>query len=202
MAGVAPDTIIGKSDHQLFAHELADRHRANDAEVIRSAAPNEFVEFGNEHDGEHIFLSVKFPIRGSDGAVVGVGGIATDITRRDRERRQLERLATIVRDANDAITEQGFDGVIAAWNPAAERIYGWSETEALGMNVLDLVSEADRPTITALMQRVRDGEKPAPVEVTRLTRNGQTVRMRVTCCLLWDEFGKPRALATTEQPIV
>ena len=41
------------------------------------------------------------------------------------------RLAAVVRDSNDAVTMMDFEGRVLAWNPEAERIYGWSEAEAL-----------------------------------------------------------------------
>ena len=43
----------------------------------------------------------------------------------------LSRLATVACDSNDAITMHNFEGRILAWNPRAEQIYGWSETETL-----------------------------------------------------------------------
>jgi two-component system CheB/CheR fusion protein len=52
--------------------------------------------------------------------------------------RQL-RLAVVVRDASDAITVQDLEGRITAWNPGAQRLYGWSEDEALQMNVRDRI---------------------------------------------------------------
>jgi PAS domain S-box-containing protein len=51
-----------------------------------------------------------------------------------RKANDLRRLAVVVRDAHDAITVQDLDGRILAWNPGAERMYGWSEAEALAMN--------------------------------------------------------------------
>jgi two-component system CheB/CheR fusion protein len=47
----------------------------------------------------------------------------------------------VVRDANDAILLQDLDGNIMAWNGAAQRLSGWSETEALALNIAKLVPE-------------------------------------------------------------
>ena len=58
-----------------------------------------------------------------------------------RESEDLRRLAVVVRDAHDAITVQDLEGRILAWNPGAERMYGWSEAEALAMNIRDLIPE-------------------------------------------------------------
>ena len=61
-----------------------------------------------------------------------------------REAEALRRLAVVVRDAHDAITVQDLEGRILAWNPGAERMYGWSEAEALAMNIRDLIPEGLR----------------------------------------------------------
>ncbi|MGS0757733.1 PAS domain-containing protein, partial [Roseateles sp. GG27B] len=55
--------------------------------------------------------------------------------------KELARMAVVVRDAFDAITVQDLAGQILAWNPAATRMYGWSEAEALQMNVRDRIPE-------------------------------------------------------------
>jgi two-component system CheB/CheR fusion protein len=56
-------------------------------------------------------------------------------TERKREEETAKRLATVVRDSNDAIIIQDIDGRITAWNRGAELMYGYSEAEALGMNI-------------------------------------------------------------------
>ena len=58
-----------------------------------------------------------------------------DITERKREEENLRRFATVVRDSNDAITIQDFNGRITAWNRGAELMYGYGEAEALTTNI-------------------------------------------------------------------
>ena len=57
--------------------------------------------------------------------------------RRSRSRR----LATVLLDSNDAVTVHDFDGKITAWNRGAERMFGYSEAEALQMNVEQMIPE-------------------------------------------------------------
>ena len=52
---------------------------------------------------------------------------------RKNEETKIRRLATVVRDSNDAITVQDFEGQIIVWNRGAELMYGYSEEEALQM---------------------------------------------------------------------
>ncbi|HPL67704.1 MAG TPA: PAS domain S-box protein [Smithellaceae bacterium] len=51
----------------------------------------------------------------------------------------LRRLAVVLKDSNDAITIQDLRGNIVAWNKGAEKLYGYTEDEALKMNVVQFV---------------------------------------------------------------
>ncbi len=113
----------------------------------------------------------------------------------------LRRMATVVSDSNDAVILHDFEGKILAWNRGAKEIYGYSEAEALGMNVRDIVAEADRDTSAALIQRVRHGEIVKSFELRRVTKDGRILDIWLTKTLLTDGQGKPVAIATTERDI-
>ena len=87
-----PEEIVGRTDEDIWPAEDAARHRANDASVIASGRPVEFVEPATHPDGPHWWLIYKFPII-EDGKVALVGGIGIDIT----ERRILEEQLTQAR---------------------------------------------------------------------------------------------------------
>jgi len=58
--------------------------------------------------------------------------------KRKRAAEEASRMATVVRDSNDAITIQDFEGRITAWNRGAELMFGYSEEEALRMTIWQL----------------------------------------------------------------
>ncbi len=68
---------------------------------------------------------------------------------------QSSRLSIVVRDSADAITVQDLESHIIAWNPGAERLYGWQEAEALKMNVRDRIPESLRKAYSAITGTVR-----------------------------------------------
>ena len=105
----------------------------------------------------------------------------------------------VARDARDAITVQGLAGRILAWNPAAERLYGWSEAEALAMNVRDLIPASGREAALAAVARLVRGEILAPFRAQRLTKDGRVLEVWLTATGLVDEAGAMYAVATTEQ---
>jgi rsbT co-antagonist protein RsbR len=83
--------IRGKTDFDLLPAEVAEQVRTNDRAVIAAGTSIELEETVPGADGPRIYLSVKFPIYDMIGAIVGVCGIATDIT--DRKRAEEERAA-------------------------------------------------------------------------------------------------------------
>lgn len=77
-----------------------------------------------------------------EGAVINFIDITKNVKTREALRKantELLRLAVVVRDLHDAITVQDLEGNIKAWNPAAVIMYVYSESEALLMNVNDLI---------------------------------------------------------------
>ena len=87
------------------------------------------------------------PYRTLDNMIEGAVITFVDITEMHQSQEALRkaneglRLAVVVRDASDAITVQDLEGRTIAWNPGAARLYGWSEPEALVLNVSDRIPE-------------------------------------------------------------
>ncbi len=81
---VSNEEIVGKTDYDYFPPEVAASLRANDARVVAEERSIDFEEIVPEDDGDHVFVSVKFPLRDAAGAIYGVCGISTDISARKR----------------------------------------------------------------------------------------------------------------------
>jgi len=85
------EEVIGKTDYDLFLPEIADVLRQNDRAVIDSEAPISEEEVVEVEGKLHTFISVKFPVLGSDGEPVATCGISTDITAiKEAEKELLE----------------------------------------------------------------------------------------------------------------
>jgi len=93
ISGLAADEIRGKTDFDIFPFAMADQFRKNDMTVMEARESRQMEEAVLQTDGEHVYLSVKFPLLDTDGAVSRVCGIATDITLIKRAQEQLRRLS-------------------------------------------------------------------------------------------------------------
>ncbi|MBM3792262.1 MAG: PAS domain S-box protein, partial [Acidobacteria bacterium] len=83
-------------------------------------------------------------VRDSGGKTLYYEGMVTDITDlRRAERAVLERealLTAVTSSARDAIILMDDEGRVSFWNPAAQRILGWSEQEVLGRSVHEIIA--------------------------------------------------------------
>jgi len=148
------------------------------------------------------------PYRTLDNVIEGVVITFVEISEIVRVREALQkandelRLAVVARDAGDAFIVQDLDGRILAWNPSAVRIFGWTEAEALTMNVRDLVTPAERDGFLAKARQASRSALLEPSRVGRLTKQGAVVEVSMTSTALLDGAGRTYAIATTERLIV
>ena len=154
--------------------------------------------------GEWYLLRVR-PYRTLRNVIEGAVITFTDITELRAARaaaqdtEDIRRLAVVVRDAHDAITVQGLDGQILAWNPAAERMYGWSEAEALTMHTRDLIPKSERKEAQARITTLSQAAVLEPYQTQRLTKDDGCVDVWVTATALLNAFGEVYAIASTER---
>ena len=136
-----------------------------------------------------------------EGAVITFVEITEMVRTRDalRNANELLRLAVVVRDASDAITVQDLDGRITAWNPGAVRIYGWTELEALAMNVRDRIPKELQKDALAKVHRISLAETLEPYQTQRLAKDGTVKEVSLTSTALINETGRIYAIATTER---
>jgi PAS domain S-box-containing protein len=121
------DGVTGMTDHDLLPCEFADRLRERDLEVISTGDAGERIEVV-ERDGFHgEFLSVKFPLLDADGRAVGVCGIATDVTERNRAQEALreseERFVRFMRHLPGLAWIKNVSGEYVYANDAASKAF-------------------------------------------------------------------------------
>ena len=109
------------------------------------------------------------------------------------------RLAVVVRDAHDAITVQDLEGRTLAWNRGAERLYGWSEAEALATNVRDRIPPELRAEALAKLAQLSRAEILEPHHTERITKAGGRIKVSVISTALLNESGQVYAISTTER---
>lgn len=136
-----------------------------------------------------------------EGAVISFLNITDTMLARValNNANDLARLAVVVRDANDAITVKSLSGEMLAWNPGAVRMYGWTEAEALSMNVRDRIPPELRDSALATLKKLSQAEILQPYLTQRLNKQGDVLNVSIVSTALINESGEVYAIATTER---
>jgi len=172
--------------------------------VLDSLVPKE-IEVETQA-GAWYLLRIR-PYRTLENVIEGAVITFVDVTEMKRiedtlrEANVLRRLAVVVRDANDAVMVQDMDGRILAWNPRAENLYGWSEAEALGMNIRDLTPEELREGALSTVRQLGQSDVLEPYRMQRIAKEGRIVDVWLTATALANDAGEVYAIATTERAI-
>ncbi len=98
-------------------------------------------------------------------------------------------LAAIIEGTDEAVVSMRLDGTILTWNPAAERIYGWSATESIGRNITLIVPENRRSELQGLIQEISGGSAVHRLETQRATKGGTTVDVALTLSPVYGRDG-------------
>ncbi len=190
--GRTNEETVGKSDDELFPGRKVAVYRAHDREVLSTLKAIEYEETAVQEGRLHTYLSVKFPLLDSSGRPFGVCGISTDITdckeAEDGFRELTDRLQAVVQASPVAVLAIDPGGIVNMWNPAAERIFGWSEAEVVGRPV-PFVPDDKREEFRALRERVLRGESLFQLELERRRKDGTPIRVNLSAAPLRDRGG-------------
>jgi two-component system CheB/CheR fusion protein len=178
-----------------------DRLVADTQAVLDTLVPKEMEVLSS--DGKWYNMRIR-PYRTLTNVIEGAVITFADISATKEALKNAEsfrRLAVVMIDAYDAITVQSLDGRILAWNPAATRLYGWSEAEALAMTLHDMVPEHHHEEVLALVKRLSHAEVVEPCRSQRLTKDGRTLTVMITATALVTDAGETYGIATTERAV-
>jgi two-component system cell cycle sensor histidine kinase/response regulator CckA len=108
-----------------------------------------------------------------------------------REMSELAaRAEAIVNSSADAIMSLTLDGLVTGWNPAAERIYGYSEAEMLGQSLDRLGRDDQRNEIRGITEQVSAGERLVSMETERVRADGTNILVSLAVFPVFDATGK------------
>jgi PAS domain S-box-containing protein len=124
--------------------------------------------------------------KGESGAL-SVATDATDLTRAEEIRL---RYAAIVESTDDAIIAKTLDGVISAWNAAAERMFGYTEHEAIGQPITMIIPPDLYDQEPDILRRLGAGERLEHFETVRVTKAGARIDVSLTISPLRGPAGR------------
>jgi len=153
--GKPNSAILGRTREDFLPTGIAEKHRANDLEIVRTGESTVFEESNDEPNGRRVYLSTKFPLRNMAGAIVAVCGISTDITERKALESEREQYRVDLEERVKSRTQQfldlydkapcgyhslSHDGVITRVNKTELALLGYSEEEYVGHRIVEFMT--------------------------------------------------------------
>jgi PAS domain S-box-containing protein len=117
-------------------------------------------------------------------------GLAALRAQEAEHKRLTDELAAIVTSSTDAIIGKTLDGTITSWNPAAERLYGYTAEEAVGQSIALIIPSERRHELAEILARVDRGERVEPYQTKRVRKDGKRVEVSVTISPVRDAEGR------------
>jgi two-component system, cell cycle sensor histidine kinase and response regulator CckA len=188
--GYTASEVIGRPMTILLPEDRPDE----EAEILRRIARGERVDHfetvRRTKNGGLIDVSLTIsPIRDNNDRIVGASHIARNVTDRKHLNDQLRHLAAIVESSEDAIISKTLKGIILSWNAAAERVYGYTASEAIGSHMALLLPEDRSNEEAEILERIGRGERVEHFETVRRTKTGALINVSLTISPVRDQHG-------------
>lgn len=127
--------------------------------------------------------------------------ILRDISDRKKNEEIKSQLASIVLNSGDAIYAMSLDGQILSWNPGAEKLYGYSEKDAIGRNISIVVPDYKIAELNHLLNKVSKGERIESFETKRQRKDKSQLDVSLTVSPIREESGMITSVSAISRDI-
>ncbi len=194
MFGFTREELVGRPVEDLLPADARPRHVVSRSVYIADPKPRRLEV--KRRGGRAFPVEITLNTLATESGLLVVAAIR-EIGERKRREAQSERLATIVPYSQESIIAVSPDGLVTDWNAGAERMYGYSALEAIGMPISATHASSEQDELLReVLTRVREGEVVADLEMTRKTRDGRLIEVALTVLPIRDERGEVVAVAS------
>jgi len=190
MFGYTAEEAIGRSIRMIIPPE---RQSEEDDVLAKIRAGEELSHFETircRKDGTRIPIALTVsPIRDDSGEIVGASKIARDISEKRRAAAGERLLAGVIHSSDDAIVTKDLEGTITSWNPAAERMFGYTAEEAIGRSIRMIVPQELQQEEDTVLASIRAGGTVDHFETVRQRKDGTRLAISLTVSPIRDDAG-------------
>ena len=183
--------IVGKSVYDFLDRETADLYSGRDRMVMdsgRAFVEEEWLTFADNGCGA-LFETIRTPMRDSRGELIGVLGVARDITERKRAEESLRLTASVFDNSQEGIVITDAENRIIDVNPAFSRITGYAREEAIGRNPSLLKSGRHSPDFYAELWHAIENDGAWRGEIWNRRKSGEVYAELLSISVIRDENG-------------
>jgi diguanylate cyclase (GGDEF)-like protein/PAS domain S-box-containing protein len=144
--------------------------------------------YGRRKDGTEFPVEISLgPLRTDQGMLIS--SAIRDISERKQSEQEAALFRAVVESSHDAIISKDLDGTVLSWNGGAERLYGYTASEAIGKSISMLVPPGFDDELPDVLRRVRLGEQIDNLETVRERKDGTQVDVALTISPIRDRDG-------------
>src|SRR6201993_1315192 len=140
-------------------------------------------------DGSLVWGSLSISLLKSSRSPL-VLAMVEDITDKKNAEEARYRHAAVIESSDDAIASGTLDGIIVSWNTGAQKIYGYTEAEAVGKAVSMLVPPELPDEENKILETLRAGSRIEHFETVRVTKTGKRINVSLTISPIKDSSGR------------
>jgi PAS domain S-box-containing protein len=108
----------------------------------------------------------------------------------DTDREASARLAAIVQSSDDAIVSKDLNSIVTSWNPAAQRMFGYTAAETVGKSIRLIIPEDRQSEEDDVLRRIARGESVEHFETVRRRKDGTEIFISLTVSPVFDDRGR------------
>jgi PAS domain S-box-containing protein len=130
------------------------------------------------------------PVFNEAGILTGAINTLIDVTRLTEGEEKQAMLAAIVNSSDDTIISKTLDGIITSWNPAAERMFGFTANEAVGKHISLIIPPTRIKEEEFIIGQIAKGNKLDHFETIRVAKDGHEIPISITVSPIIGSGGK------------
>jgi PAS domain S-box-containing protein len=185
------DVLVGGA-LELLTSTIEGQPSWSDVPIVLLSGPSDAGPGADLLDRLGNVVALDRPVR----VTTLVSALRTAVRSRRRQYELRDQLrtralyATIVESSEDAMLTKSADGTILSWNPGAERLFGYTATEAVGRPITLIVPPALRDEEASILDELRAGARIAHYETVRQTKSGERVDVSLSLSPIHNDAGQ------------
>jgi PAS domain S-box-containing protein len=187
LVGQPIETLVPESLRQVHT-----AHRDGYATAPGTRAMGLGLELtGRQADGTVIPVDISLSHIDTDDGPLVIAAVRdmTDRRKAEADRRRLDRLSAVVEFSGQAIVSTTLEGIITSWNPAAERMVGYSSEEIIAKSGRILTPEGQTGEVDAILDRIRAGRHVEHLEIVLVRKDGSAITVALSISPIYDMVG-------------